>query len=241
MKIATINGVGISDIQIETPIQKISLSLSHADRVKTESIFISLTLVDPVNGNKYLIPNMTLRQLLYLNSVNEGIFIDRISFVAGSISISNDGSLVLTNGSYLSLEIKGDLLGVSGNVYGIETPSIVNSVIMYDNVVVQESGKEVVIKDHYAVYFNDPGILDKIEMFYPNSGKSVSYSAEELDLLQLECNESFRQTETGVTSGYGLGILTFGVPSVSKMKIFPQSGERVELWLAKDVEIIKTK
>ena len=64
MKLINVNHQDISDLQIEQPIQKIAFDLTSQGQgsvLEPQSVFVELTLVDPQNGNKYLIPRMTFQ------------------------------------------------------------------------------------------------------------------------------------------------------------------------------------
>lgn len=204
-------------------------------------------VINTANGkNIHLMNDISLEQLILGNSCDAGIahIISATETLPGSVKcmipMAKENNLPLDGDTILTITVVLPT-GYTADIYTIEGKVSDNMAQIIEVQTILESGKDINIMDVDIMLI--PNTVDKIVFEYDN-GKTQELGYYEMELLQLEFNESVASVDGYLYSGYeGLSGTFIAVPVMPyvKAKIFNTAGFTSTIHTLRTDKIFKDK
>lgn len=232
-------GTEKTDLQIQSPVQKLFFSILTNAPIFTELSKIKIKL-DKVGakGVKPIISLMSLQHLLEICAIHEG-FVEVTPLdedgnytLKGTVDIARNGALRCDNNEYLSLDMyeipQGSYTTIT-DIYTLDSPVYDDSYIQYDPIQIQGGiVKAVPLDNSFGIALPIDQNLNNVNIDYPE--KSVNYTEAELQQVMRDINDlSYVKQLSGFNlSGFGtaFGYLSYGVleyPAARLAQITPKN------------------
>jgi hypothetical protein len=153
--------------------------------------------------------------------------------VAGICELTQDGYVQVKPGENLRFRINNMSGVVDYSVYGIESPIMAKSALLYDlkNVQTDEQSKVFGVRQYDMLSF-DTGYsaIDYVNFTFDN-GKTVRMTPVEMRAIQIDTDPQCYTKETGSTVAYHDSNLTMPLVGVVEIEIWKAVGTSVNVWM----------
>lgn len=224
------NVTQVSDIHIETSLQKLGVSLTGLSApAKKSDATLTVVIVSKRGGTRNLITKSPIYDLLRISAQNEGFFRESDSALKGTIDITNNGGLRLETDEYLSVTIEGLELVNTISLHTIDSPIQTDKAINYDPFNVQGLRKEINLIGVDKIALNQAK-TSKVTIDYDPAGdappRSVQYDAVELAFINDDINDitsvsSMDANTPGEVFAGAHGFLLLDVTDAIRMQLEP--------------------